>query len=165
MFLATCFDHVFAVDGSKIAIEDCQARSLDQGIVNIDFVHSLIDDSGLLQTLQNKLKSINVSSPVQIYSRFFLHSLEEEDEDKVIALISELLEGVDGSIYLEFRTTEDEFLSKYTGSHFRRYINPTTLIDKFSAYNFDVSYSAEGVGFAKHKVDDAYVARLVLNKS
>ena len=153
MFLAKFCKNLIAVDGSKIAIEDCKKRSSQKGIKNIEFIDSFVEDSNLVKKIQSN-----------IYSRFFLHSISEEDENEVIILISKLLGNNKGSIYLEFRTTQDEFLSKYTGSHFRRYIDPEILINKFSKYGFSVRYSVEGLGFAKYKVDDAYVARLVLSK-
>lgn len=164
MFLAKFCKNLIAVDGSKIAIEDCKKRSSQKGIKNIEFIDSFVEDSNLVQKIQSKFKFAEIPLEINIYSRFFLHSISEEDENEVIILISKLLGNNKGSIYLEFRTTQDEFLSKYTGSHFRRYIDPEILINKFSKYGFSVRYSVEGLGFAKYKVDDAYVARLVLSK-
>ena len=165
MFLAKCFEHVLAVDGSEIAIEECIAKSEEESLNNIDFIHSLINDNNLVNEIQNILLTVKTEVPIYIYSRFFLHSINDEDEDSMVFLISQLLENNEGSIYLEFRTKEDEHLSKYTGSHYRRYVDPRVLVKKFSKHGFTLDYSVQGVGFARFNVDDAHVARLVLSKA
>ena len=164
MFLGKCVHHVLAVDGSEAAIISCVADAKQQGLKNIDFMHSLIDDLELGNKIQNKLLSVSDDLPIYIFSRFFLHSINEKDEDKLLCLIAQLLESRNGKIYFEFRTTEDELLSKYTGAHYRRYVDPARLINKFNDINYTADYHVQGVGFAKYKTDDAHVARLVFSK-
>ncbi len=164
MFLGTHVKHVLAVDGSKAGIANCRAIAEQQGIRNIDFVHALIDDPKLVTEMQNKLSTVVVDEPIYIFSRFFLHAINDKDEDQLIILINQLLEDRTGEIYFEFRTKEDEQLSKYTGAHYRRYVDPSDLVKKFNDIGYVVEYCVQGVGFAKYKVDDAHVARLVLKR-
>jgi tellurite methyltransferase len=164
MFFATQFMHVCALDGSDTAIATCIANSDERGVRNIDFIHALIDEPHLSGKIEDKMLKISQHAPIYIYSRFFLHSINEQDEDQLIKLIDKLLENRRGGVFMEFRTKEDETLSKYTGAHFRRYVNPETLIMKFSRLGFKVKYHVEGTGFAKYKTDDAHVARLFLAK-
>lgn len=165
MFLGKCVNYVLAVDGSEAGINSCVTESKRQGFKNIDFIHSLIDDSELVNKVKNKLLSVSADLPIYIFSRFFLHSINEQDEDKLIFLIAQLLENHNGAIYFEFRTMEDELLSKYTGAHYRRYVDPARLIKKFNDLDYATDYHVQGVGFAKYKVDDAHVARLVFSRT
>ena len=164
MFLGKCVHHVLAVDGSEAATNSCITEAKQQGIKNIDFIHSLIDEPDLLNKVKNKLLIISDDLPIYIFSRFFLHSISEQDEDKLIFLIAQLLDNHNGAIYLEFRTIEDELLSKYTDCHYRRYVDPARLIKKFNDLDYSTDYHVQGVGFAKYKVDDAHVARLVFSR-
>ena len=74
MFLASCFESLIAVDGSKIAVNECKKKSLDKGIENIDFIHSLIDDPKLLDILFEKLTSLNKEKK-SIYTQDFFYIL------------------------------------------------------------------------------------------
>ena len=164
MFLGKCVHHVMAVDGSEAGIISCVAEAKRQGSKNIDFIHSLIDDIELIKIIENRLSEICDDAPIFIYSRFFLHSINEQDEDHLVQLIGKLMENRHGKVFIEFRTKEDEKLSKYTGTHYRRYVDSKNLITKFSRLGYEVNYHVEGIGFAKYKIDDAYVARLVFGR-
>ena len=65
---------------------------------------------------------------------------------------------------LEFRTSRDEFLSKVTESHYRRFINPLAVVAKGNHLGFSCEYFVEGFGYAKYKSDDAHVARIIFRK-
>ena len=164
MFLSSHVKHLIAVDGSKAAIDSCITSVEEGGIKNIDFIRSLIDNPQLVSKIQNKLSRDSVDGPLYIFSRFFLHSINDRDEDQLIILIDQLLRHRTGAIYIEFRTKEDECLSKYTGTHYRRYVEPSEFAKKFNDIGYVVDYFVQGTGFAKYKVDDAHVARLVLKK-
>ena len=165
-FFSKIVNHVIAVDGSEVAVNNCKNKVIEDDLNNIDFLHSLIDEPELLSKLEKKLLDSKADmNSLFIYSRFFLHSINEEEENKMILLISKLLESYTGSAYLEFRTEEDKHLSKYTGTHFRRYVAPNNLIDKFKKMNFSIDYHVEGLGYAKYKVDDAHAARLIVSKN
>jgi len=164
LFLGKCFKHVVAVDGSEAAINLCNKEINEKGFKNIDFINSLIEDPDLPEVIQSKLETETNELPLYIFSRFFLHSINDADEDQLISLIDKLLFNRKGAVYLEFRTKEDELLSKYTGSHYRRYVDPLVLIKKFADIGYGVDYHVEGIGFAKYKIDDAHVARLVFSK-
>lgn len=165
-FFSKIVNHVIAVDGSEVAVNNCKNKAIEDGLNNIDLLHSLIDDPELFSELEKILLNSSASrNSLFVYSRFFLHSINEDEENKMILLISKLLDSYTGSAYLEFRTEEDKHLSKYTGAHFRRYVAPKNLINKFNNMNFSIDYHVEGLGYAKHKVDDAHAARLVVSKN
>tara|TARA_Y100000746_G_scaffold231135_1_gene244199 strand:+ start:4943 stop:5608 length:666 start_codon:yes stop_codon:yes gene_type:complete len=164
-FFSKIFDHVIAVDGSKVAIDNCSDEAKQNNIFNIDLIKSFIDDHELFFKLEQILKNNSIENkPIYIFSRFFLHSINDEEENAMILLIDKLFDNYDGELYLEFRTKKDEHLSKYTGTHFRRYVEPNELVNKFKNMNYTITYQVEGLGFAKYKVDDAHAARIVLKK-
>tara|TARA_Y100000389_G_scaffold205082_1_gene262864 strand:- start:8846 stop:9247 length:402 start_codon:yes stop_codon:yes gene_type:complete len=98
-----------------------------------------------------------------IYSRFFLHAIDENAELNLLKFVSKLLSS-NSYFCLEFRTIKDQYQQKETSSHYRRYINIQDFILLSSEMSFKVVYMIEGFGFAKYKSDDAYVARIVLKK-
>ena len=55
-----------------------------------------------------------------------------------------------------------ERLQKITPNHYRRYVNPISLLKSANQLGLQATYFVEGFGFAKHKEDDAFVARIVL---
>jgi tellurite methyltransferase len=164
MFLAPYCKQLIAVDGSKVGIENCVTRAEQKGISNIEFLNALIDDTTLAQQIENKVSDVDPMNPLYIYSRFFLHSINDHDELQLVALVDQLLGNRQGSFFIEFRTTKDEQLSKYTGEHYRRYVEPSDFSKKFTDIGYVVEYFVEGLGYAKYKVDDAHVARFILTK-
>ena len=164
-FLTNFFKFFLAIDGSEMAINSCLKKAKNGSINNLKFISSFIDDKNLLTEVESELKKFSNKTPVIFYSRFFLHSLTEEEENRMIELINGVLSKTGGSAFLEFRTKKDEILWKETGKHFRRYIEPNELIEKFIKLDFSVKYFVQGFGFAKYRKDDAHVARLVLEKN
>ena len=100
-------------------------------------------------------------SKINIYSRFFIHAIDEEAENKFFYLINRLKSFVNVKAFLEFRTVRDQSLPKETSTHYRRFVQPEKIIAKVIQSNMKLSYHVEGFGYAKYKSDDAYVARMI----
>lgn len=157
LFFARHNFHVLGIDASSEAIDLCQTSS--EGLCT-DFIVGDIDDQKLLHTIQLTLKDKQVSL---LYSRFFLHAISEESELSMFELSHELCPT--GSLMaLEFRTLRDKQLAKETESHFRRFLNPLSLLDRAINFGFKVEYFVEGFGYAKYRSDDAHVARVLLRR-
>jgi hypothetical protein len=75
-------------------------------------------------------------------------------------LLSKILKSGE-KIAFEFRTKRDELLKKTTSSHYRRYIDPVSVIEYLINSKFEILYFVEGFGFAKLKQDDAHVCRIL----
>lgn len=163
-FISSYCNKVIAIDGSIIGINNCIESASQLGIKNIEFLQSLIDDAALIEKLKAKISNLDPANHVHLYSRFFLHSINDKDEDCLVSLVNQLFDEHSGSFFVEFRTHKDAMLSKYTGEHYRRYVEPLKFRKKFIDIGFDVDYFVEGVGFAKYKVDDAHVARFIFTK-
>lgn len=153
IFFASLGHDVVGVDASEAAIESSRQRAQAQG-VPITLFASTIDDPTLVDRLRT------ASGPQLIYARFFIHAINEEEEAALLSLVADLASPGD-RLAVEYRTVRDSSGPKVTGSHYRRFVNPTTFQARTLARGFDVEYAVEGFGFAKYKEDDAYVARAI----
>ena len=98
-----------------------------------------------------------------IYSRFFLHAIQEQKEDELFEFIIKLCQHPEDAIALEFRTKEDEHNPKQAQAHFRRFIAPRDLQLKLETkFKLNVSYQVQGYGLAKYGAEDAHVCRMLL---
>lgn len=104
----------------------------------------------------------NVADSVA-YLRFLLHAVDEQVEDNLLNGLALLKRRGLLRAYLEFRTTDDENLTKATPPHYRRFVNLEVFLRKLQEYDFLVDYKIEGRGYAKYGEDDAFVARLVIS--
>lgn len=148
--------NVIAMDSSEDGINICK----QVGHEKINFVAAEISAKNLKDSI---IELSGNSSSRLLYSRFFLHAINESQEIDFLDLASKVCKEND-HFALEFRTNKDEALSKITPKHYRRYINPLEFISKVQKNGFDVVYFLEGFGFAKYKSDDAHVARIILKR-
>ena len=106
-----------------------------------------------------------------IYSRFFLHTINQESETKLFNNLSKL--GIPNKtiILFEFRTIKDPLykigkkISKYERftDHYRRFIDNNILKRCLLKKNkFKILKVLEKKGLAKHKKEDPVVCRLIL---
>lgn len=152
---------VLGVDGSSSAIGSCEQKATSKCLSNATF--QCLQMNNAMECDNFVLINKNLWAGSLLYSRFFLHAIDDETERNFLKLASELA-GQEGSVCLEFRTPRDQFQQKETGEHYRRYVDPLGFIERARKYNFECKYVVEGFGFAKYKSDDAYVARIILTK-
>ena len=158
------FDHfgksVLALDGSEkvIQLNRQAADKLDWKIdfQLCDFSSDLSIDS-IVQAYRERY-----SDPV-IYSRFFLHAINDEAIEKFLDF-SELMMGESGVLCLEYRTEADRDLDKVTQAHFRNFIDPLNFETQLRRRNMVTRYFCEGHGYAKFQTDDAFVARHIIER-
>lgn len=156
IFFSTYGHEVIGVDGSVSAVRACAdlAEALGESAT---FVASAIDAPDLVERLGT------TDSPRCIYARFFVHAITDAEEESFLDLCAALTRPGD-LLAVEYRTTRDQSGAKTTTTHFRRFVLPARFEARALGRGFDVVYAAEGFGFAKHRQDDAYVARTVLKK-
>ena len=161
LFFASHGLNVLGIDGSLSAISNCQRIAQHMSLDNVNF-QELDFDNALSHN--EFIKNIESEwTDALIYSRFFLHAIDENAEVNLLKFVSNLLSS-NGYFCLEFRTIKDQYQQKETPSHYRRYINIQDFISLSIEMSFKVEYMIEGFGFAKFKSDDAHVARIVLKK-
>ena len=107
--------------------------------------------------------------PFSIYSRFTLHAINYQEEERLL----EHLNNEPGLQYLfiEARSLNDALCGQgdevgkheYVTSHYRRFIDPEVLKAQLEV-NFEVLYFEESQGFAKTERDDPCLIRLVAKR-
>lgn len=125
--------------------------------VELNFTQELLCESFALEYLRDWDGAV-------LYGRSFLHAITECAEDNLLNVMKRLANKT-GRICFEFRTERDVHLFKVTGPHYRRFIDPLSIIERFAKLGLRTSYFCEGNGFAKYKNDDAYVARLIVEST
>lgn len=144
-----------------------------------DFCNSLLAIDNSDKTIQNllkfqteKLRFINHDiknidsidyKPTVIYSRFFLHSIEEETEE----ILFEWLKSIKNEcLFLcECRSEKDKQLFKHYGnSHFRREVSLNVLTTRLEECGFVVEYSIESRGLSVYGEEDPFVIRVFARK-
>lgn len=106
------------------------------------------------------------------YSRFTIHSINEEQESEVIKNVYKVLKD-GGKFFIEVRSVNDKICGKgkkigrnsyiYEG-HYRRFIVKEELEQKMINVGFDVEYSEEKEGFAPFKNTNPPIIRLIGKK-
>ena len=100
---------------------------------------------------------------IVFYSRFFQHSITDDEENNFISSISKF--SCQGDLFFfEFRLDKDLGTKKVFGNHFRRYESSRDFLEKFSKEKFNLKYSYEGFGVARFKNEDPYVGRFIFQK-
>ena len=156
LFLAKFYKKVIGIDASGEII--ARNKKLKNSNKNITFLlNDLSNENVLVDLLNNELGQIENCI---FYARFFIHAVDEDTENKLLNLYK--ICKSNNLLALEFRTSKDENLKKQFGNHYRRFIDLNNLIDKVQNLKLRVKYLVEGQGYAKYKVDDAYVARLMV---
>lgn len=155
-FFARYGFQIIGIDNCPQAIASCN-RLVERHNFPARFFCGDIKDITRTLNLSNYI----TGSQVSIYSRFFLHSITDEEEVFFVELMKNMLGKYDGKLFVEFRTDRDMTLHKETKQHFRRFIRPFDLMSRMSQAGFTADYFVEGFGYAKYLNDDAHVARIV----
>ena len=147
--------NVNAIDSSISAIEFARRRSekLGQSVI----FHHITDFSEIKPMVRKN------NEPVCIYTRFFIHAL---DDKSIIAFLDHLkcTYNQGDMLMSEFRITGDDDGIRETEEHFRNFIIPEVFIDKLKSKGFNIVYSISGTGMAKFRRDDALVMRIIASK-
>ncbi|CAH1202369.1 UbiE/COQ5 methyltransferase family protein [Candidatus Nitrotoga sp. BS] len=99
-----------------------------------------------------------------VYSRFTLHSIDDESENMVFQQLPKVLKS-GGLFLLEARSLKDEKLAKTFGTdHFRRYLDYEATVNKIERLNFKVLEKIESQGLSPYKEEDPFLMRIVAKK-
>ena len=161
IFLARHGFDVVAMDLSSEAITQNNSNTKDYP--NIAFYSGDVSKQEDVNLLLDKARAISKDKNTVVYSRFFLHSLDDAQENSFLQSLSETLIKED-QIYFEFRTNQDENTKKVYENHFRRFVHADKFLEKLKQHGFEVNYHIEGIGMAKFKNEDPVVARFMATK-
>ena len=159
MFLANNNISVVAIDQSESSINNLK-QSVSNN--NIEFV---VDD--FIKTKLLKRESFDY-----IYSRFTLHSISEEQEEKLLKRVYEGLQK-DGLFLVEARSIKDDIfglgekIARNTyvyNNHSRRFIVLDELVKKLTSYGFKIEFVNESNNYAAYKDQNPIVIRVIAKK-
>lgn len=153
---------VYAMDLSEEAIQKNIEKAFHTN--NITFING---DVGKEKDVNIPIKLAlekNNDNPLIIYSRFFIHTLDENQERNFISTLSKSLRK-DDLLYFEFRNKGNELQEKIYGDHFRRYIDESIFcLSLENKYDFEIIYKITGQGMAKFKSEDPVISRVIARK-
>jgi cyclopropane fatty-acyl-phospholipid synthase-like methyltransferase len=106
-----------------------------------------------------------------IYSRFSLHSMDEDSYKKTLVFIKNSLKK-GGSLWIEVRSTKDELYQEgeqvdkrtYKTDHGRRFFTLDSLVSDLDKLNFKINMAKESRGWAVFEGEDPVVIRVHCTK-
>jgi len=120
-----------------------------------------------------KKNKVNQNHFDYIYARFFLHAINENEQNIFFQNSYNMLKK-NGLLCLEFRTINDILFKKRKKishneritDHYRRFINPSVLLKELKMnFNFKVFYCKSSTRFAIFNKQKPDVCRLILKKT
>jgi SAM-dependent methyltransferase len=104
-----------------------------------------------------------------IYCRFFLHTINENDEDIFFKNLKKISDKKT-IIFLEFRTTKDPLMKKGLlisknerfFTHYRRFINTKNLVKKIMILNFNILKISASFNYALFDKQRPHICRLII---
>lgn len=144
---------VLGVDASESAIAYC--------------IEHAAKVPGSLQYMNSDVASLDVDAMkafvggehFYVYSRFFQHSITEEEQKLMFGALIKMQPNV--TAFFEFRNHEDKDALKLFGQHYRRFQSPEFFAEVLSKHGFDIEYSVSGKGHAKYFDEDPNVTRFI----
>jgi SAM-dependent methyltransferase len=164
IYLARQGFKVFATDLSAAAIaSNNEKEGGPENEIGADFNVCDVSVPEDVQAVVNKARG-EQGGNLNLYNRFFLHSLDDEQECIFLtALASAALPG--DCLYMEFRCSLDAKLDKLFKGHFRRYVETEKLVAMLEEkLDFKVTYETTGQGMAKYKHEDPFVSRIIAER-
>lgn len=163
LYLASQGIKIAAMDLSEQAIEGCKEKATEGSLAHAQFLAGSLASSADLKQLFNKARSNSNDGKVVGYSRFVMHSIDDDQEKAFMLNLQEnMLSGE--RIYLEFRSLEDAKLVKTFGNHYRRFVDTDRFVSAMEMLSFNLIYRITGQGMARYKDEDPFVSRLILEK-
>jgi SAM-dependent methyltransferase len=159
-FFAQHGHRTIGVDASEAAVSSCRERA--GKVENIRFLHMTVGDQQFVSALTEEAGE--VPSSTVFYARFFIHAISEREQSSFLRHAASFLPK-GGVLAVEFRTLRDREQSKVTPAHYRRFVDPLAFIAEAAFFGFSHEYFVEGFGYAKHKNDDAHVARTIMRQN
>lgn len=164
LYFASRQQPVCAVDLSHEAVKSCSGTAKKMGLNTAQFMQADLSKHSDLQRLFKVARGATKTGAVVCYSRFVMHSVNDEQENLFLTNLSKLMTSGE-KVYFEFRSKEDADLAKTFGGHYRRFVDTDAFIDaQTKTHGFKLEYAITGRGMAKYKSEDPYVSRLVFEK-
>jgi SAM-dependent methyltransferase len=146
---------VLGVDASESAIAYCNEHASDNLGKSLQYLKSDVTKLDM-----EVVRSFVGGDPFYLYSRFFQHSITDDEQDWMLKTLSSIsYQSV--TAYFEFRNDKDRDTQKIFGDHYRRYQSTGHFVDVLARYGFEIAYYVEGKGLAKYFDEDPNVSRVI----
>jgi len=164
LYLANQGFNVCAVDLSEEAVAKCSESAREAGLKHAHFFQGSLVNFEDLEVLFVKARGMTDGGAVTGYSRFVMHSINDEQEASFLENLSKLMKSGE-KFYFEFRSKEDAALEKTFGNHYRRFVDTDKFVKaQTEEHGFKLKYAITGQGMAKYKSEDPFVSRLIFEK-
>lgn len=159
IFLSNNKINVTAIDQSESSINNLKSNA------SSDYINFVADD--FIET-----KLLEAESFDYVYSRFTLHSISEEQENKLINRVYKALKK-DGLLLIEVRSVKDEIfglgekIARNTyiyNNHCRRFVVLEELVEKLKTIGFEIDFVDEDNNYAIYKELNPIVIRIIARK-
>ena len=153
--------------------------AIDQCVEEINFLNSHygknIDSGQKLSFLADDFSNLGDMGKFNaVYSRFTLHAISEEGQDRALAWASESLIG-GGLLLVEARGLKNEYFGLGTAvdgetnafiyeDHYRRFLDLQKLVDRVEALGFDIVFADEDRDRAPFEDTNYNFLRLIARK-
>lgn len=150
------------MDRSHVGIRHAAKKAGTAGLdATLSFSAGDVSDSVALQRVLERARAVAGNEPLMFYMRFFLHSIPQDAQDKLMAMLAAAAQEGD-MLAAEFRTENDAKNRKIYGGHYRRYQNGNAFGQALrDQYDFSVLHEEEGTGLAPYKDEDPVLYRVI----
>ncbi len=156
---------VVGLDQSPVGIEHAtnRAASLDLS-GTVSFRTCDVADHDALTAVIEEVVGSSGDAPVLFYLRFFLHSITEEVQSRLMATIGASARPGD-HLAAEFRTEKDEAATKVHGKHYRRFQSGQAFGEHLrDELSFTLLHEEEGTGLSPYQGEDPVLYRVVARR-
>jgi O-methyltransferase involved in polyketide biosynthesis len=155
---------VLGLDQSPVGIEHASRQTADAGLDDrVTFAVCDVDDQDRFAALvADRLGAVD--EPVLFYLRFFLHSIPEDVQDRLLTSI--VKHSSPGDMFAaEFRTDKDEESAKVHGKHWRRFQNAAEFSRTLrEVHGFTILHEEEATGLSPYGEEDPVLYRVVARR-
>jgi SAM-dependent methyltransferase len=154
--------HVMGLDRSHIGIRHAAAKATSLGLADlVEFRACDVSDGAALRAALADARTVAAGGPLLFYLRFFLHSVPEEVQETLLAVITECASPGD-MFAAEFRSEADEELPKTFMKHYRRFQSGRAFgVALHERYGFEILDEVEGTGLAVYGDEDPVIYRVI----
>lgn len=157
---------LLAIDACEVAIRTNKKNAVEMNIKEDCFsVLSVKDISTLMPFIERKK-----NKKICIYSRFFLHAINEFEYGKFMEFLTFLKKG--SMIAFEFRTNKDELFSKSKNKignisktdHYRRFLDFQEVLRSIEKQGYSIKYTIESKDISVVGNDNPVLGRVIGEK-
>ena len=161
---ATAGRTVLGLDQSPVGIENAaaHARRLQPAGRCRFRVCDVADSDDLRRALDLGVEGAD--EPLMFYLRFFLHAIDEQVQDGLLAAID--AQAREGDFFAaEFRTDKDEQKSHVHTQHYRRFQNAQAFSSRLAGeLRFEILHQEEGTGLSPYRNEDPVLYRVIARR-